>query len=133
MLENAEKNFAMRLISRLDDMELSMETQKLLIVGHYDLSPYYPKNKWTFGQGNSIMMLGSANYRVAGFLHMHGFCRTLPPYPTKQEIIDITPDIDAMPVWPDKECIKIINGVLVIKLSNQYDLSKNYPEWSLCH
>jgi hypothetical protein len=134
--ETAEKNLIARIITRLDDMEINLEENRLLVVGKCSCSPLYPSNRWSFGNNNHYLEFGnlgfaSASWRAAYALQVQGFTRTKLIYPSRQQIIKLTPIIDSMPIWPAKMSIKLVDCVVIIKLSNDYNLETDYPDWCL--
>jgi hypothetical protein len=139
MIATAEKNLISRIFSRLDDMEIDLEKHRLLVVGRYSVDPQLPRNKWSFMNGNKAFRISghygigfvSARHRTSRALLLHGFTRTQVTYPSRQQIQKLEPIIAAMPVWPSKQSIALIDNILIIKLSNKYNLEKQYPGWCL--
>jgi hypothetical protein len=131
MIETAEKNLISRIFSRLDDMEINVEQHRFIVVGHYSVNPEIPSNKWSFINDHSGTGFVRANKRSAKALVLHGFTTTLPTYPSHQQIHQLEPVIASMPIWPSRQSIALIDDVVIIKLSNNYNLEKDYPSWSL--
>jgi hypothetical protein len=128
MLKTAEKNLIMRVMSRIDDMEINLEEHRILVVGKKDVNPIFPNNEWSYNGSVSDMSFCSAYFRAAYILQDMGFTQTKLNYPSRKQLNELAPIISSMPIWPSRDSVQLLDDVVVIKLSNQYNLSTDYPD-----
>jgi hypothetical protein len=133
MLETAEKNFILRIISRIDDMGIDFEDHRLIVIGKKDIQPHFPNNEWSYVAGVPRMIFSSAMFRARMALHVHGLTKNLLTYPSRGQLDKLEPVIKTMPIWPAKDSVRLVDDVIIIKLSNDYNLKKDYPDWCLAH
>jgi hypothetical protein len=127
ILETAEKNYMARIMSRIDSMGIDLEKHRILLVGRKEVGPIFPDNKWSYRMGVSTMSFCNSYLRSAFILQDQGFTRTKLDYPSQVQLNNLAPIIASMPNWPAHESVRLVDDVVIIKLSDQYDLSKNYP------
>jgi hypothetical protein len=85
----------------------------------YFSGAYAPPNIWRasdynmFGQ-SFFAWDGGNNLRIAAFLRASGIASLRPPYPPELEAAK--PFIAGLPSWPNPDSVKLIQGVVVVKL-----------------
>lgn len=112
----ADRMLASRLIGRIEDVQAETDTKELRyieIIGYYSRpsTELIPKIE-TFGASFFEWDQGNP-YRILPFLQTIGFEELQPlPLQSRGQMIKIA---DLMPVWPDKDSIKIIDNIVLVK------------------
>lgn len=106
-----------RIVTLLQEKGGSCNNVKMYIHGRLDGINNLGVSSDTFGK--SFFWWDGGNYmRAIAFMKYYGVCSAIPT--DRNEVRFLYPYIQNMPIWPDEQAVKIVDGIIIVKMSDNF-------------